>query len=54
MTKVSDAFSWEQMCDFTDEDMDNLLRFYPSGKVPDLDALRSMRGVPEAQHGPCV
>ena len=48
MIKVSDAFSWEEMCDFTDEDMDNLLRFYEAGKVPSLDVLLAMRGDPGA------
>jgi len=35
------------MCDFTEEDMDNLLRFYASGKVPALDVLLSMRCSPD-------
>ena len=43
MTKVSDAFTWDEMCDFTDEDMDNLLRFFASGKVPSLDVLLAQR-----------
>ncbi|KAI1340245.1 putative siroheme synthase Met8 [Xylariaceae sp. FL0016] len=44
MTKVSDAYTWDQMCSLTDEDMVNLLTFYPSNKVPELDLLRAMRG----------
>ncbi|KAI1332359.1 putative siroheme synthase Met8 [Xylariaceae sp. FL0255] len=44
MTKVSDAYSWDEMCQLTDEDMDNLLRFYPSGKAPDILTLKAMRG----------
>jgi precorrin-2 dehydrogenase / sirohydrochlorin ferrochelatase len=44
MTKVSDAFSWDEMCNLTDEDMDNLLKFYGPNKVPELDMLKSMRG----------
>ncbi|RWA03984.1 hypothetical protein EKO27_g11121 [Xylaria grammica] len=49
MTKVSDAYSWDDMCALTDEDMDNLLIFYPSGKAPELQVLKAMRGgkVPE-------
>src|SRR4051812_46164252 len=44
MTKVSDAYSWDEMCGLTNEDMENLLRWYASGKVPSLDVLKSMRG----------
>ncbi|KAI0400135.1 putative siroheme synthase Met8 [Xylaria palmicola] len=49
MTRVSDAYSWDDMCALTDEDMDNLLKFYPAGKVPELHALKAMRpgGAPE-------
>ena len=43
MTRVSDTYSWDEMCDLSDEDMDNLLRYYPSGKVPSLDVLKAMR-----------
>ncbi len=46
MIQVSDAYSWEQMCDLSDEDMDNLLSFYHKGEVPALDSLRAMRGGP--------
>ena len=44
MTKVSDAFTWEEMCELTEEDMDNLLKFYEPGTVPELDTLKAMRG----------
>ncbi|KAI1134706.1 siroheme synthase middle domains-like protein [Hypoxylon sp. FL0543] len=44
MTKVSDAYSWDEMCGLTDEDMDNLLTFYPSNTAPQLDLLKAMRG----------
>ncbi|KAJ3570841.1 hypothetical protein NPX13_g5593 [Xylaria arbuscula] len=49
MTKVSDAYSWDDMCALTDEDMDNLLKFYQSGNAPELHVLKAMRGgkVPE-------
>ncbi|KAH8163141.1 hypothetical protein CIB48_g5121 [Xylaria polymorpha] len=49
MTRVSDAYSWDDMCALTDEDMDNLLKFYQSAKVPELHVLKAMRGgkVPE-------
>lgn len=42
MIKVSDAFSWETFCDLSEEDMENLLVFYPKGEVPSLDMLKSM------------
>ncbi|KAI1824048.1 putative siroheme synthase Met8 [Xylaria intraflava] len=44
MTKVSDAYSWDDMCALTDEDMDSLLTFYASGKVPEVNLLKAMRG----------
>ncbi|PNY26810.1 Siroheme biosynthesis protein met8 [Tolypocladium capitatum] len=44
MSKVSDAYKWEEMCNFTDEDMDNLLLFYPPNKVPSMDILLALRG----------
>ncbi|KAI1637874.1 putative siroheme synthase Met8 [Biscogniauxia mediterranea] len=44
MTRVSDAFSWDDMCGWTDEDMDNLLTFYEPNEVPPLDMLKAMRG----------
>ena len=43
MVKVSDALTWEEMCDMTEEDMDNLLIFYPKDEVPSLEVLKSMR-----------
>lgn len=44
MSKVSDTYKWEEMCDLTEEDMDNLLLFYPANKVPSVDILRALRG----------
>ncbi|KAI2774494.1 siroheme synthase middle domains-like protein [Daldinia loculata] len=44
MTRVSDAYSWNEMCGLTDEDIDNLLKFYPPNDVPQLDMLQAMRG----------
>ncbi|KAL7629872.1 Bifunctional dehydrogenase and ferrochelatase [Parahypoxylon ruwenzoriense] len=44
MTQVSDAYSWDEMCGLTAEDMDNLLSFYPKNEVPRLDILKAMRG----------
>jgi len=46
MTKVSEAYPWDEMCDLTEEDIGNLLRFYPGGKVPALDELKAMRANP--------
>ncbi|KAL2168929.1 hypothetical protein VTG60DRAFT_6699 [Thermothelomyces hinnuleus] len=47
MTKVSDAYPWDEMCELTEEDIGNLLRFYPAGKVPSLETLKAMRANPE-------
>lgn len=47
MIDVSDAYSWETFCGMTDEDMENLLLFFPRGEVPELDALKAMREEPE-------
>jgi precorrin-2 dehydrogenase / sirohydrochlorin ferrochelatase len=47
MIKVSDAFSWEEMCSFTDADMDCLLGYYPKNRVPTMDELRSAQGLSE-------
>ncbi|KAL6860711.1 Bifunctional dehydrogenase and ferrochelatase [Amphichorda felina] len=44
MTKVSDAYKWEEMCELTAEDMENLLLFYPANKVPSMDILLALRG----------
>lgn len=44
MTKVSDAYTWNEMCCLDDEDMDNLLKFYDAGEVPELHVLKAMRG----------
>lgn len=46
MIRVSDCYSWETFCGLDDEDMENLLRFYPD-EVPDLETLKSLREVPE-------
>jgi precorrin-2 dehydrogenase / sirohydrochlorin ferrochelatase len=43
MSKVSDSYEWEEMCDLTPEDMDNLLLFYPANKVPPMQALKALR-----------
>ncbi|KAI3319495.1 putative siroheme synthase Met8 [Xylariaceae sp. AK1471] len=44
MTKVSDAYSWDDMCALTNEDMNNLLTFYQSSEAPELHVLKAMRG----------
>ncbi|KAF7561795.1 hypothetical protein G7046_g2347 [Stylonectria norvegica] len=44
MSKVSDSYKWEEMCDLSEEDMDNLLLFYPANKVPSIDVLLALRG----------
>lgn len=43
MSKVSDTYNWEEICDLTDEDMENLLLFFPAGKVPTMEALKALR-----------
>ncbi|KAK3306306.1 putative NAD(P)-binding-domain-containing protein [Chaetomium strumarium] len=49
MTKVSDAYAFDEMCSLSDEDIGNLLGFYPSGKVPSLEELKAMRASRPAQ-----
>jgi precorrin-2 dehydrogenase/sirohydrochlorin ferrochelatase len=49
MTKVSDAYSWEEMSQLTEDDMDVLLRYYPENKVPTFDEIRVAQGFPEQQ-----
>lgn len=44
MSKVSEEYRWEEMCELTDEDMENLLLFYPANKVPSWDVLKALRG----------
>ena len=44
MSKVSDTYKWEDMCDLTPEDMEHLLLFYPANKVPSMDVLKALRG----------
>lgn len=46
MTRVSDTYKWEEMCQLSDEDMDNLLLFYPPNKVPTIKALQALRKEP--------
>ncbi|KAK4188896.1 hypothetical protein QBC35DRAFT_495065 [Podospora australis] len=43
MKEVSDKYSWEEMCEMSEEDMHNLLKFYGPAKVPAFDDLRGMR-----------
>ncbi|KAM0326595.1 hypothetical protein ACHAQA_006464 [Verticillium albo-atrum] len=47
MIKVSNAYGWEEICDFTDEDMENLLTYYADNKVPSVDDLQAMRRHPD-------
>jgi precorrin-2 dehydrogenase / sirohydrochlorin ferrochelatase len=44
MVKVSDAYSFEDLCEMDEKDMETLLEFYASGKVPRLSCLRAMDG----------
>ncbi|PFH57488.1 hypothetical protein XA68_15001 [Ophiocordyceps unilateralis] len=44
MSKVSDTYQWSEMCSLTEEDMDNLLLFYPADTAPSMDILVALRG----------
>ncbi|KAK7748225.1 Bifunctional dehydrogenase and ferrochelatase [Diatrype stigma] len=44
MGRVSDAYAWDEMAALTDEDLDNLLRFYAADQAPSFDQLVAMRG----------
>lgn len=44
MSRVSDAYSWDDMVGLSQEDMANLLKFYGDGEVPDIHVLKAMRG----------
>ncbi|KAH7376920.1 hypothetical protein B0T11DRAFT_273107 [Plectosphaerella cucumerina] len=46
MIKVSNAYAWEELCDLSDEDMENLLKFYATNKVPTIEDLLAMRREP--------
>lgn len=46
MTKVSNSYDWEELCELNDEDMENLLKFYDDNKVPTLEELQAMRRDP--------
>lgn len=43
MIKVSDAYSFENLCEMDEEDMRTLLEFYNQDKVPRLACLRAMK-----------
>lgn len=47
ISKVSDAYSWEDMCQLTDKDMDFLLGYYAENKVPSFSELRIAQGEPD-------
>ncbi|ORY70484.1 putative siroheme synthase Met8 [Pseudomassariella vexata] len=44
MSRVSDSYSWDDMCGLSEEDMINLLTFYADNKVPTIGTLKAMRG----------
>ncbi|WYZ44762.1 hypothetical protein EsH8_VIII_000078 [Colletotrichum jinshuiense] len=46
MIKVSNAYDWEEFCDLTDEDMENLLKYYSTNNVPAIEDLMAMRENP--------
>lgn len=43
MSKVSDTYSFDEIYDLTEEDMDNLLLFFPANRVPSIFALHALR-----------
>lgn len=49
--KVSDAYSLDDLCAMDGRDMEMLLSFYESDKVPRLDCLRAMRSEYDAFDG---
>ncbi|KAK2624366.1 hypothetical protein QTJ16_006316 [Diplocarpon rosae] len=51
MIKVSDAYSLEDLCEMSKEDMEVLLRFYAPDKVPRLGCLKAMEGEWDAFDG---
>ncbi|KAL3960629.1 hypothetical protein ACCO45_005746 [Purpureocillium lilacinum] len=54
MSKVSDSYKWEDMCNLTEEDMENLLLFYPANKVPAIDVLFALRAAPTSRSLTCL
>lgn len=44
MKKLSDDYAWEDVAGLSEEDMDNLLKFYADEQVPEIDILKAMRG----------
>jgi precorrin-2 dehydrogenase/sirohydrochlorin ferrochelatase len=44
MIKVSDAYSLEELCEMSEEDMEVLLRFYARDLVPRYGCLKAMKG----------
>ena len=40
MSKVCESWPLEDLCDMNDQDMEQLLGFYPSGKIPSFDQIR--------------
>jgi precorrin-2 dehydrogenase/sirohydrochlorin ferrochelatase len=49
MSRVCERWSLEELCDMTDDDMEELLRYYEPNKVPSLHDLRVGRdpAIPE-------
>jgi precorrin-2 dehydrogenase/sirohydrochlorin ferrochelatase len=43
MTSVSDAYTWKDMAQWDDTDMENLLKFWDAGDVPSIEALKAMK-----------
>ncbi|TVY17434.1 Siroheme biosynthesis protein met8 [Lachnellula arida] len=51
MSWVSDAYSLDDLCEMSDGDIEALLRFYASDKVPRLGCLKAMEGELDAFDG---
>lgn len=42
MIKVSDAYSLDDLCSMTEDDMARLLEFYGPNEVPPLESLKAL------------
>lgn len=51
MIKVSDAYSLEDLCEMDEDDMETLMKFYASNKVPRMGCLKAMEDKLDAFDG---
>lgn len=43
MIKVSDAYSLDDLCSMTEDDMTRLLEFYGPNEVPPLESIKALK-----------